>query len=108
MEKAKETIHKTILKGSESIALFLAFLDQYELSLFFISFSTLILMFDLKYKFIEKEDLLETFKHYWSFPVILVAFYILFGTYSKSNLKFIILLAGYASLRTLHVYFKKR
>ena len=107
MGKEKE-ISKKILETLEGVVLFLAIFDLYEGAIAIMLLSIFFLVLDLKLRIIkEEEEVIETFKKYFSFPVILIVFYILFGIYSTSNIKFVILLAGYASLRVVHVYFKR-
>ena len=101
-------IYKKVLETIEGVVLFFALFDMYEISIIFMLISTTMLLLDLRYKFIEKEEMKKIFFHYWKFPIILIAFYILFGLYSKSNIKFIMLLGGYACLRVIHVYLKWR
>ena len=107
-EKEDKSLYQSAVEFLESIALFLAIFDQYDATLLVMSLSTTMLVIDLKYKLMNKEKVFPVFKKYFSFPLVLIALYILFGTYSKNSLKFVILLAGYAALRIVHVYLKQR
>ncbi len=98
---------KQALYAIESIVLLIALFDLFPLAINFMTLSIILLYFDLKINFLGEEKIEEIFKKYFSFPLLLLAFYIFFGSYSLNTLKLVALLAGYALIRVSNVYFKE-
>ena len=104
MEEDK-TIGDKVVEFFESAVLFLALFDVYNWALLLMAFSISLLGLDIIYGFLTPKREEEVFKKYMNFPLLLIAFYILFGAYS--SLKLALMLTGYAFLRVFHAYIRR-
>ncbi len=105
-EEENSIVLSSILETLESITLFLAIFDLFEIALVTFSLSSLMLLFDLKMNLISKEEnLVEMFKKYFSFPLLFLAFSFIFPL-GESGKKFLIIISSYAFLRVLYTFLK--
>lgn len=104
--KIEKELLKHALNFFEAAVVFLGIFDFYIMALGAMFFSIILLITDIFHRFLEDKDEMELFKKYFSFPVFVLAFYLIFPTGTIYGTNFALLLAGYAFLRVFQLYVK--